>query len=236
MRVFDRSQLLRFAFFQRARPVLALTLMLGMSRLCAALEVPARPADYLADAAGVFPPEATRRLLDSLKSCANEHDVQVYVMTVPTLKVMPSRAEATLEELCASSVEKWTRDQVGAVVSFDDETGLATLRPSDEAERVLSSVALNIVFKDPRVQSGKKRVTPEKLEAITMVLVSELSDLKMKMKREAQRQQTMRAVFLCVLTVALLAGGARLLAGKWKLPTRVSAEPRRDEWESRDAG
>lgn len=186
-----------------------------------AVEVPERPANHLLDQGLVFPPEVAKRLVDSLAACARDYDVHVYVMTVPTLQVMPSRVREKLDELGAAVTESWTKDQVGAVIVFDNEAGWVTVAASDEAERVFSATAINMVFRDRLVSTRKKHLSPEKLEAAAMILIKGMTDLRIKEIREAQIHRTISIVFGLLLvggSIVLLLGMKR----KKTHPERVS--------------
>lgn len=171
-----------------------------------AIEAPERPADYLLDQGKVFPPEVAQRLSGSLKACARDHDLHIYVMTVPTLLVMPSRVREKLEELGTAVTESWTKGQVGAVIVFDNEAGWVTVAATDEAERMFSAVAIDMVFRDPLIETRKKHLSPEKLEAAAMVLVKGMTELKIKVDQEASRHRKIRIVFGSVLLGILLIG------------------------------
>ncbi len=183
---------------------LAVTLMLVTAHLFAEVSVPERPADYLLDQGKMFPPEIAQRLIATLKKCAREQNVHVYVMTVPTLQVMPSREREKLEELGTAVTENWTKGQIGGVIVFDNEAGWVTVGASEEAERVFSAVAINMVFRDPLIASRKKHLSPEKLEAAAMVMVNGMTDLKVKADREAKSHGTTRTIVMSVVFLGVL--------------------------------
>ena len=202
----------------------AIILMLASAHLRAAVEIPPRPADYLLDEAHVFQPEVAHRLVESLKTAAREHAVHVYVLALPTLKVMPSHIREKLEEFRAAAEQTWLEGQVGAVVVFDDESGWATMGVSAEAQRVFSTVAIHLIFEDPQLEPTGKRLTPAKLEASALTLANHFNDLKIKLDDEARRQRT-RHIVIGVIAFWGLLGGAGLVFKKRPAP----AAPEREE-------
>lgn len=202
----------------------AIILMLASAHLCAAVELPPRPADYLLDEAHVFQPGVAHRLVESLTTSAREHDVHIYVLTLPTVKVMPSHIREKLEEFRAAAEQTWLEGQVGAVVVFDDESGWVTMGVSAEAQRVLSAVAIHLIFEDPQLEPTGKRLTPAKLEASALTLANHFTDLKIKLDDEARRQRT-RHIVIGVIAFWGLLGGAGLVFKKHPAP----AAPEREE-------
>ena len=194
--------------------VTATILMLALAHLCAAVEIPPRPADHLLDQAHVFQPETAHRLVDALATCARAHDVHIYVLTLPTLKVMPSHTREKLEELRAVAEQTWFQGQVGGMIIFDDESGWVTMGVSAEAQRLFSTVAIHLVFNDPELEPTLKRLTPAKLETSAMTLVSHFTDLKIKADDEARWQRTKHVIFGAIAFWGLLLGGAGLVFKK----------------------
>lgn len=225
----DRSRLTRIARSWSARAVrccliIAALIGSGAPACFGAVEIPERPANHLLDQGHIFPPEVAKRLSDSLLACARDYDVHIFVMTVPTLQVMPSRVREKLDELGVTVTESWTKGLVGAVIVFDDEAGWVTVAASDEAEREFSAVAINMIFRDPLVETRKKHLSPEKLEAAAMVLVNGLTDLRIESNREASRHRKVRFVLGFMLGGALLIMLWRALQKRRESPAKAAAE------------
>jgi hypothetical protein len=138
---------------------------------------------------------------------------------------MPSRVKEKLEELGDIAAKKWLRDKVGAAIVFDNEAGWVTVALSDEAEKEFSSVAINMLLRDPVVATRKKGISPDKLEAAAMVLVNGLTDLKQKSEREYRRQARVRNAFLGLLVLAGILGGV-LYASKARSSTVSESAPK----------
>ena len=205
--------------------VAATVLMLASAHLCTAVEIPPRPADHLLDQAHVFQPETAHRLVDALATRARQHDVHIYVLTLPKVGVMPSHIREKLEEFRAAAEQTWLDGQVGAVVVFDDESGWATMGVSTDAQRLFSTVAIHLIFDDPQFEPTEKRLTPAKLEATAMTLANHFTDLKIKLDEETHRHRTTRVIFSAIAFVGLLFGGAGLVFKK----RPASAEAERGE-------
>ena len=148
------------------------------------------------------------RLVDVLKTRARDHDVHIYVLTVPTLKVMPSHIWEKLEETRVAAEQVWFNGQVGALIIFEDESGSMTLGVSAEAQRVFSTVAINVVLHDPQLEPTMKRISPQKLETFAMTLSNHFTDLKIKADLEIRSQWTRRVIFGVIASCGLLLGGA----------------------------
>ena len=204
--------------------LVALALMISSAHVRAAVELPRRPASYLRDEAHVFQPEMAHRLIESLRTCAREHDVHIYVLTLPTVKVMPSHIREKLEEFRAAAEQTWLKGRVGAVVVFDDESGWASMGVSADAQSLFSTVAIHLVFDDPQFDPTDKRLTPAKLEASALTLASHFTALKIKLDDEASRQRT-RHIVIGVIAFWGLLGGAGLVFKKHPAP----AAPEREE-------
>ena len=166
-------------------------------------DIPEPPKSHILDQGKVFNLDATERLTKTLKDCAQVHEVFVFVFTVPTLAVMPSREREKLESLGRETTAAWTKDKVGAVIMFDDEAGWVTVGISDDAEKRFSSVAINMVIRNPLLETRNKRLSPAKLEAAAVVLVNGLTDLKLKSDERERHQKRKRIVFGAILLFAL---------------------------------
>lgn len=193
---------------------------LSLTSLHAAAIVPARPENYLLDQGTIFPPEVARRMEDALKACARDYDVHIYVMTVPSFKVMPSRVGEKISELLQATRTEWLKGKVGAVIIFDDEAGVVAMGESAEARNVFSPVALNMLFKDPRLQSKKKRNAPDKLAGAVSIMIQELTNLRAKANDEARKRRTMNLVFASIGGCVVLGG-----AGLFMLKRRGAKAP-----------
>lgn len=172
----------------------------------AAVEVPPRPENYLLDRGDIFSPEMRQRMVEALTACARDYDVHIYVMTMPPFQVMPSRSTEKLNQLHSATRMAWLKGQVGALIIFDDEVGRALLGESDEARKVFSPVALDIVLQNPKLQSKKKRSGGEKLTGTVMLLIREFTDLRAKSNDEARKQRTMNIAFATVAGAVVLGG------------------------------
>lgn len=194
----------------RVRWFVAVWLVLGAVRLSAEVDLPPQPADYLLDQAAVFPPEVSQRITKALKACARDYDVHIYVLTVPTLKVMPSRLQEKLAEMLNATRTKWLEDRVGAVIIFEDEAGTATMGASAEASKVFSPVAISLIFRDPQLHGNKKTRSPERLAEAVAVLIRHFTDLRDKANQEGRRRRAIDVLLWAILGGTLLLGAGVL--------------------------
>ena len=207
------------------RLLLILTFVFFQAPLHAAVVVPPRPENYLLDQGAIFPPDVAQRLEDALKVCARDYDAHIYVVTVPSFKVMPSRIGEKLNELLNATRADWLKEKVGAVIIFDDEAGMAAMGESDKAREIFSPLALNMVFKDPRLQSKKKRSAPEKLAGAVSALIQHFTDLRVKANDEARKRRTINLVFASIGGV-VIAGGAGLFLMKRREKKAAALKPK----------
>ena len=194
------------------------------ARLALAIAVPPKPDNHFLDQGAVFPAEDAREIAEALKKCAREQDVHIYVLAVPTLKVMPSRVEATLEELLKATREAWLKDEVGALIIFDDESGHATMAASEKAITEFFPVAINVLLQDPRLQSKAKRSAAAKLADTVTLLVEGFTGLRTRQKVEERKSEVAQVVFASIAGGAVLLGSAAFALRK---RTRLRVERQR---------
>ena len=198
----------------RALPLAALLLFLTAIPLRPAVVVPDRPENFLLDQGVVFPPEAVQRLAAALTATAREHDLHIYVMTTPTLRSTPARVGGKANEFLNAIRAEWLKGKAGAVIIFDDEAGLVEMGASEEARKILPPAELTEIFRDPRLQSKRRRLGAAKLEETVMVLVHGLTGLRVRIQEE-ERSRAKRK------TAGVIAGivigiGAGFFAWKWR--------------------
>ncbi len=186
----------------------AVVYSLGLACVAAEIDIPAQPANHLLDQGKAFTPEVASRLADRLGAAARDRDVHVYVMTVGTLNVMPSRAAETLDQTLKAARAKWLADQVGAVIIFDNETGRAVAAASDTALKLFPADAVNAALKDPELQSKKKHLAPEHLETTVSILLRHMTDLRAKTDEENRRRRARNWMVggSAIVVVLLVAG------------------------------
>lgn len=148
-----------------------------------------KPTGPILDQAKVLQPEGTARLTDHL-TAARANDVWVYVLTVHSLNVLPSRQRDTLENLARRHAKAWMPKTVGAVLVFDDEGGLMSAETTAEAERRFSKVAIQIGLEEAMQRTPQEGPSREKLERSATVLADVLSGLQAKYREESRRQRT----------------------------------------------
>lgn len=176
--------------------------------------IPAAPADHVLDRATVLRPEAAAEL-SALLVKAQAQDVHVFLVTVPSLKVLPSLQGEQLEILVGRYAAAWIKGVVGAIVLFDDEGGLMTISFSPEAQRRFSSFEIERDVKDRVEKIKHSGLAREKLESSTRIATDVLVELQTKYARDTHRQRIANflmgtvALFGIVLAVWSATRGAK---------------------------
>ena len=179
-------------------------ILLPPPSIAAEIAVPDRPPDYLMDQGGVLPPEKARKISAALHACARDYDIHIYVMTLPTLGVLPSRAREKLDEILETAKSKWMTGKAGALLIFDYESGTASMAESEEARRIFSSIAMNLIFADPELQPSRKARYSEQLERGAHALIKRFSNLRMRSVEEEKRRRANNRFFWAITGGALL--------------------------------
>ena len=179
----------------------------------AAVEAPSIPESHLLDQGRVFPQEVAGRMATEISEAARDHDVHIYVMTMPSKALMPSRNRATFDETWKAVRVKWLGGKVGAVILFDNEAGWAAIGASEEAKRVFPPETLSALLRDPQLQSKKKNLPPEELEKTVSALTQKFIGLQQKM-HDGERRRTMHNVIGASAAGVVILGAAIFIVRK----------------------
>ncbi len=180
-----------------------------------------RPPGPILDQAHVFRPETAERLAAHL-TAARAQDVWVYVLTVPTLRVLPSRQKEKLEGLAKSYAKTWLPESVGAVLIFDDEGGLMSAEISPEAGHRFSDVAIQIALAEPLSKIQMEGLSREKLDKSATAVTDILCKLQTKYLEETRRQ---RKANIIMGGIALLGLGMALWSATAGAKKTAPADP-----------
>jgi len=181
------------------------------------------PAEPILDQAGVLRPDAVERLHTAL-TAARAKDVWIYVLTVPSLQVLPSKQKEKLEATAKRYAKAWTPKTVGAIILFDDEGGLMSMETSKEAGRRFSDVAIQIAMEERTAKLQTEGLAREKLEKITLVAAEALCQLQAQYVEDSRRQRRINLIMggLAVIGVGLALWSA---LGGPKSPASPKPEP-----------
>ena len=157
------------------------------------------------DQGGVFLPEKAREVAAALHACARDYDIHIYILTLPTLNVLPSRARGKLDRMMEAARSTWLEGRVGALLIFDYESGAASMGESEEARRIFSPISINLIFHDPRLQYTRKIRSSDQVERAATALIAHFSVLRIQTNEEARRRGAKQKVF------GGIAGGGLLL-------------------------
>ena len=187
--------------------------LVAVPGLCADLVLPPAPAGFILDRGNVLLPGPAAALSQRLRVAAEERGIWVYVVTLPTLDVPPSKQRERLMNLGDFYRDGWLRDRVGVVLLVDDESGAAMVASSDEANRQYPPFQRNMLLEEPLRLIGKESLRRDKIEKTALAVVEVISRLQDEQKRAKQRDRRVAAS----MGVVIVAGVALLLFVRWKL-------------------
>ncbi len=175
---------------------------------CADEPFPEKPAGQIEDLARALLPEKRAALDAYLTAGARERGISVYVLTVPSLGVPPSRQPQRLSALAHRYAERWLPGAIGVVILFDDESGQVMVVGTKETDRRFPPWSRNLSLAEPLreiEQSGA--LAREKLEKTATTVLQIISQLQEQARAEAQKKRNislaMGAIVLAGLAVIL---------------------------------
>ncbi len=148
--------------------------------------VPQAPAGLILDQAHVLLPEIAARLSAKLAD-ARAHDVHVYVATVSSLRVPASKQLERLEELAKDYSNTWNKHTIGAVILFDDESGMITLELSKPTSERFTTFAVEDVLRIPLGEAQKSGLARDKIQRFGEITAVALSKLQEDYLKETHR-------------------------------------------------
>lgn len=190
----------------------ALGQLVAVSGLRAETALPPAPSSFILDRGNVLLPGAAATLSQRLRAAAEERGIWVYVVTLPSLGVPPSKQRERLVNMGDLYRSGWLGDRVGVVLLVDDESGAAMVAASDEANRRYPPLQRNILLEEPLRLIGKESLQRDKIEKTALAVVDVISRLQ---DEERQAKQRDRRVALSMGSV-ISGGVALLLFVHWK--------------------
>jgi hypothetical protein len=187
---------------------------------CGNVELPPAPAGLILDKGNVLLPEHAAALSQRLRAAAAERGIWVYVVTVPTLGVPPSKQQERLVHLGDSYRDGWLKGRIGVVIFVDDESGAAMVAASEVINRRYPPLRRNMLLEEPLRLIGRETLRRDKIEKTALALVDVISRLQ---DDEQQAKHRDRMVALSLGGV-LAAGVALLLFVRWKSGARPKGE------------
>lgn len=170
--------------------------------------VPPAPASFILDQASVLLPDAAARLTVRL-TAASAADVHVYVVTVSSLQVSASKQSDRLSERSKEIIKAWVPKKVGAVVIFDDESGLMTVDFSPETERRFTGFAIEDSLREPLRAIQQSGLARDKLARSAEIVTDTLIPLQAKWIADSRRRHISN---LIMGAVALLGVGLTIFS------------------------
>lgn len=181
---------------------------------------PQKPAGLVSDQASVLLPERAEALNQYLLAGARARGISVYLLTVHSVWVPPSKKNARLSALGHRYADRWLKDAVGIVMLYEDDSGDAAVIASQETDRRFPPLQRNMALADPlrRIQHGEG-LARDKLEGTAMTLFTTLCQLQDQANADARRHRIINLTMGCIALV----GVALLLHGTFKKGRRVPA-------------
>jgi hypothetical protein len=156
----------------------------------------------VADQANVFQSEAVARLETALNS-ARQQNVYVYVVTVPSLKVASAKQQEELEKLAQHYVTAWIGNRPGALLIFDDQSGLMSMETSAEARRRYSEVSIHFKLTDALRHVAESGISRDKLERAALTTADVLVDLEKQYQQERRRKMVANTIMAILALVGV---------------------------------
>lgn len=185
-----------------------------------------RPSTPILDQTSVLKPDAATQLSAHLLA-ARARGVHVYLLTVPSLGVVPSKQSEKLEALGERYAKEWTKDVTGAVVIFDDEGGLMTVGISPEAKRRFSDFVIELAIQESMKQAPDSGLARDRLVFASEVVTDALVKLETQHRKDAGRQRKANIVMALLALLGLgLVIQSTLRSGKKSAPAASAPEDR----------
>jgi uncharacterized membrane protein YgcG len=136
-----------------------------------------RPQTHVLDQANVLLPEVAANLNAEFTKASQENSLNVYLLTIPNLKASSVDRKAALENVADQYAAAWIQG-TGALILFDDESGLVSVAYSTEAKQLYSEVALDTQLRGPLEAAEISGLTREKLERASQSVLQVMEKLK----------------------------------------------------------
>ena len=163
-------------------------------------KIPEKPPGHILDTAHFLQPEMLQRLDSALLQESQAHGVDVYLLTVPSVK------KDTFDPFTRRVADAWTKDCFGAVIVFDDGTGNVAIQPSEKVAKRFYEFELSALLKDTMSTKKRPRLSRDGLEHTAMSVRDALHELKMRANREERNSLITQAGLAVVVLLAALSG------------------------------
>lgn len=129
-----------------------------------------RPQTHVLDQANVLLPEVAANLNAEFTKASQENSLNIYLLTIPNLKASSVDRKAALENVADQYAAAWIQG-TGALILFDDESGLVSVAYSTEAKQLYSEVALDTQLRGPLETAQTGGLSREKLERASRLVL-----------------------------------------------------------------
>ena len=135
-------------------------------------KIPPRPTGQVLDTALFLTPEMKQSLETALSQEARENGIYIYVLTVPSLE------KNTIDPFTSQIAEAWTKGLFGAVIVFDDGTGLVSIQLSDIVGNRFYDFEISNLLRDSMNLKKRPRLSRAGLEYTAISVKNVLHELK----------------------------------------------------------
>ncbi|MCE9610961.1 MAG: hypothetical protein K8R23_12270 [Chthoniobacter sp.] len=177
----------------------------------AAPPLPPPPPGLIQDAGNVLLPEAARALSERLQTAAVQRGIWVYVVTLPSLGVPPSKQRERLVNMGDLYRHGWLGDRVGVVLLVDDESGAAMIAASEAANRQYPPLQRNMLMEEPLRLLQKEPLRRDKIEKTALTVVAVISHLQDESEKSKRRDLWVNVA----MAVISIAGVGLIVWVKW---------------------
>jgi uncharacterized membrane protein YgcG len=136
-----------------------------------------RPQTHVLDQANVLLPEIAANLSAEFTKASQENSLNIYLLTIPNLKASSVDRKAALENVADQYAGAWIQG-TGALILFDDQSGLVSVAYSTEAKQLYSEVALDTQLREPLQAAQTSGLTREKLDRASRSVLRAMEKLK----------------------------------------------------------
>jgi uncharacterized membrane protein YgcG len=195
-----------------------------------------RPQNHVLDQAHVLLPEVVASLNAEFTKASRDDSIDIYLLTLPSVKAPAVNRAAKLEEIADKYTAAWIQG-TGALILFDDESGLVSVAFSSQAIQVYSDYALSNQLRSPLQAAQASGLTREKLVRTSRAVLGVMGKLKQQtIIKTSEEHPTIKFIgaFLLLLALVLV-----IHFSLNRRPTSLSLEPeqrktrrrkKRDKW------
>lgn len=168
-------------------------------------DIPKRPEGRILDLAHFLPEDVRKRLDEELQQESRTNGADVYVLVVPSL------AKDTLAPFTKQVSDAWMKDLFGAVIVFDDATGVLSIEESEKLTKNFYEFELARLLHDSMAPSKRPRLSRAGLEHTIVAVKDAVRELKGRADKAEHNSRNTQLGLGIVALAALLIGAFAFL-------------------------